>query len=110
MRSPGRTGRTRARRRPHDQDAVSAHAEVAIAKQGHHARREALAFDESGWPLWRSVVLICPRKNGKTALLAALSLYRLLLSPADTPVSDLMAPTTVRVRANAPTPFRRFPS
>ena len=34
-------------------------------------------------------------------LLGVLSLYRLLLSPADTPVSELMAPTTVRVRANA---------
>jgi magnesium transporter len=34
-------------------------------------------------------------------LLGVLSLYRLLLSPADTPVSELMAPTTVRVRASA---------
>jgi magnesium transporter len=34
-------------------------------------------------------------------LLGVLSLYRLLLSPADTPVSELMAPTTVRVRADA---------
>jgi magnesium transporter len=34
-------------------------------------------------------------------LLGVLSLYRLLLSPADTPVSELMAPTTVRVRATA---------
>lgn len=34
-------------------------------------------------------------------LLGVLSLYRLLLSPSDTPVSDLMAPTTVRVRATA---------
>jgi magnesium transporter len=34
-------------------------------------------------------------------LLGVLSLYRLLLSQADTPVSELMAPTTVRVRAMA---------
>jgi magnesium transporter len=33
-------------------------------------------------------------------LLGVLSLYRLLLSPGDTPVSELMAPTTVRVRAS----------
>ena len=34
-------------------------------------------------------------------LLGVLSLYRLLLSPGETPVSELMAPTTVRVRADA---------
>ena len=34
-------------------------------------------------------------------LLGVLSLYRLLLSPTDTPVIELMAPTTVRVRASA---------
>lgn len=34
-------------------------------------------------------------------LLGVLSLYRLLLSPAETPVVELMAPTTVRVRASA---------
>jgi magnesium transporter len=34
-------------------------------------------------------------------LLGVLSLYRLLLSHGDTPVSELMAPTTVRVRASA---------
>jgi phage terminase large subunit-like protein len=39
---------------------------------------EALAYDEKGWPLWRSVVFVVPRKNGKTQLLAALALYRLL--------------------------------
>ena len=38
---------------------------------------EALAFDADGWPTWRSVVIV-PRKNGKTAALAALRLYRLL--------------------------------
>jgi hypothetical protein len=42
---------------------------------------EALAFDPDGWPTWRSVVIIAPRKNGKTAMLAALSLYRLLTDP-----------------------------
>lgn len=34
-------------------------------------------------------------------LLGVLSLYRLILSPDDTPVSGLMAPSTVRVRASA---------
>ncbi|MGH2455351.1 MAG: magnesium transporter [Candidatus Limnocylindria bacterium] len=34
-------------------------------------------------------------------LLGVLSLYRLILSPADAPVVELMAPTTVRVRAAA---------
>jgi magnesium transporter len=34
-------------------------------------------------------------------LLGVLSLYRLLLSPADTPVRELMAPDTVRIHANA---------
>lgn len=34
-------------------------------------------------------------------LLGVLSLYRLLLSPDDTPVERLMAPSTVRVRASA---------
>jgi magnesium transporter len=34
-------------------------------------------------------------------LLGVLSLYRLLLSPNDTPVEKLMAPSTVRVRASA---------
>ena len=41
---------------------------------------EALAFDPEGWPTWRSVVIVAPRKQGKTAVLAALSLYRLLTS------------------------------
>ena len=31
-----------------------------------------------GHPVWRSVVMIAPRKNGKTALLAAIAVYRLL--------------------------------
>jgi hypothetical protein len=37
---------------------------------------EALAYDENGQPLWRSVVMIAPRKNGKTALLVAVAIYR----------------------------------
>jgi phage terminase large subunit-like protein len=41
---------------------------------------EALAYDSDGWATWRSVVIVAPRKNGKTVLLAALSLYRLLTS------------------------------
>ena len=40
--------------------------------------REALAADEDGVPHWRSVVLVLPRKNGKTTLLAAYALYALL--------------------------------
>lgn len=39
--------------------------------------------------------------DGERHLLGVLSLYRLLLSQAETPVSELMAPTTVRVRASA---------
>lgn len=39
---------------------------------------EALSFAEDGWPIWQSAVLVAPRKNGKTALLAALAVYRLL--------------------------------
>jgi phage terminase large subunit-like protein len=39
---------------------------------------EALAFDARGWPIWRSVVMVAPRKNGKTCLLSAYALYRLL--------------------------------
>lgn len=39
--------------------------------------------------------------DGDRRLLGVLSLYRLLLSPGETPVSELMAPTTVRVRASA---------
>ena len=34
-------------------------------------------------------------------LIGVLSLYRLLLSPSSTPVTELIAPTTVRVRASA---------
>ena len=41
---------------------------------------EALAFDSDGWPTWRSVVIIAPRKQGKTASLSAITLYRLLAS------------------------------
>jgi len=41
---------------------------------------EALAFDEEGLPVWRSVVIVAPRKTGKTSLLAALAVYRLVTS------------------------------
>lgn len=41
---------------------------------------EALAFDEHGWPFWQSVVIVMPRKNGKTTLLAGLAVYRLVTS------------------------------
>jgi phage terminase large subunit-like protein len=53
---------------------------------------DALAFDSDGWPSWRSVVIVAPRKNGKTATLAALSLYRLLTS-AGRPEILLAAPS-----------------
>jgi phage terminase large subunit-like protein len=53
---------------------------------------EALAYDSDGWPVWRSVVIIAPRKNGKTAALASLSLYRLLTS-AGRPEILLAAPS-----------------
>jgi phage terminase large subunit-like protein len=39
---------------------------------------EALAFDRDGDAVWHSVVMIAPRKNGKTMLLAAVALYKLL--------------------------------
>lgn len=39
---------------------------------------EALAADEQGTPHWSNVALVVSRKNGKTAMLAALALYRLL--------------------------------
>ena len=41
---------------------------------------EALAYDAEGWPVWRSVVIVMPRKNGKTQLLAAYAVYRLATS------------------------------
>lgn len=40
---------------------------------------EALEEDADGRPVWESVVFCIPRKNGKTMLLAAYSLYRLLM-------------------------------
>jgi phage terminase large subunit-like protein len=39
---------------------------------------EALTVDESALYIWLSVVLVLPRKNGKTTMLAAYALYRLL--------------------------------
>jgi phage terminase large subunit-like protein len=39
---------------------------------------EALACDENEVPYWGSVVIVLPRKNGKTTLLAAYALYCLL--------------------------------
>ena len=39
--------------------------------------------------------------DGERHLIGVLSLYRLMLSPGDTPVTELIAPTTVRVRASA---------
>lgn len=39
---------------------------------------EALAVDDFDNPIWKSCVLVLPRKNGKTTLLAAYAVYRLL--------------------------------
>jgi magnesium transporter len=39
--------------------------------------------------------------DGERHLIGVLSLYRLMLSPGSTPVTELIAPTTVRVRASA---------
>ena len=39
--------------------------------------------------------------DAERRLLGVLSSYRLLLSPPETPVTELMAPTTVRIRASA---------
>lgn len=41
---------------------------------------EAMSYDEDGFPIWRSIVIVAPRKTGKTALLAALSIYRVVTS------------------------------
>lgn len=38
---------------------------------------EALAFDEDDHPYWSTVALVVSRKNGKTAMLAAYSLFQL---------------------------------
>lgn len=44
---------------------------------------EALSVRDaaSAEPVWRQVALVVPRKNGKTAMLAALALYRLMEDP-----------------------------
>lgn len=39
---------------------------------------EALAYDDTGAPCWQSVALVLPRKSGKTTMLAAYALYRVL--------------------------------
>lgn len=39
---------------------------------------EALALDENGESFWRSVAIVLPRKCGKTTLLAAVALYRVM--------------------------------
>lgn len=40
---------------------------------------EFLACDENGIPFWKSCHLVVPRKNGKTLMLAALAVYRLIV-------------------------------
>ncbi len=40
---------------------------------------DALSFYADGTPVWRTVVLVIPRKNGKTEILAAYALWRLLV-------------------------------
>lgn len=39
---------------------------------------EALSVNADGAPVWQSVAIVLPRKNGKTTLLAAYALYRLI--------------------------------
>jgi hypothetical protein len=39
---------------------------------------EAFELDEGGRPRWSTVVLVLPRGNGKTTLLAGVALYRLI--------------------------------
>ena len=39
---------------------------------------EALAFDEAGKPVWSSIVVVLPRKNGKTVMLAAYAVWKLV--------------------------------
>jgi len=39
---------------------------------------EALRVDEQGRLVWRSLIVVAPRKNGKTVMLAAYALWRLL--------------------------------
>lgn len=39
---------------------------------------EALSVGADGRPIWSSVAIVLPRKNGKTTLLAAYALYRLI--------------------------------
>lgn len=53
---------------------------VALELEGWQARlmAEALSVREDGTPYWRSAVIVLPRKNGKTTLLAAYALYHLL--------------------------------
>lgn len=41
---------------------------------------EALAVDEAENPVWDKIVICIPRKNGKTAMQAALAVYRLVTS------------------------------
>lgn len=41
---------------------------------------EALAVDADGFPYWQMVVLVVPRKNGKTTLMGAYAAYHLLTS------------------------------
>lgn len=41
---------------------------------------EALAFDDDGLPCWNSIAWVVARKNGKTHLLAAYAVYRLITS------------------------------
>ena len=65
---------------------------------------EALAYDENGHPVWRSVVMIAPRKNGKTALLAAVALYRLLTDEGRPEI--LLAASSDRQAGGCSTPAR----
>ncbi len=55
----------------------------------------------AGWSTRRRRRTTSTSIDAERRLLGVLSSYRLLLSPPETPVAELMAPTTVRVRASA---------
>ena len=54
---------------------------------------DALAYDQNGLPIWNSVVICVPRKNGKTMMLAALAVYKLLEDSDGSPEILLAAST-----------------
>lgn len=51
---------------------------LVLADWQFECMEEALAVNEDAIPYWASVVIVLPRKNGKTTLLAAFALYCLI--------------------------------